>query len=122
MLKNLYMIGGFLLLLNLPALAAEAGYSSVIEDLPLMPGMVEKADDAVVFDKPGGRIIETISEIAATPAEINKFYTDTLPPLGWEPLPHSVFVRENESLQLNMEKKGKVTIVHFNLAPSSKGK
>ena len=58
MLKRAFIISGFILLASLPAVAASS-YSTIIEDLPLMPGMVEKTDDAVIFDKPGGRIVET---------------------------------------------------------------
>lgn len=121
MLQKTLIIFGLLLLMSLSALAAEAIYSTVIEDLPLMPGMTEKADDAVVFDKPAGRILETTAEIAATPEEIKAFYAETLPSLGWQAHAGSAFVREDETLQLDIEKIGDATLVHFSLTPHHKG-
>jgi len=122
MLKNIIALVMLLLLTSLPALAAPAAYSSVIEDLPLMPGMVEKTDEAVVFDKPGGRIVETSAEITAAALEIENFYRQTLPSLGWKALPSAGFVREEERLTLSIEKRGDAALVHFNLKPDHEGK
>lgn len=122
MFKNVISAVILSLLINAAAFAAEAGYSSVIEDLPLMPGMVEKTDDALVFDKPGGRIVETSAEISASAAEVERFYGQALPSLGWKAVTASRFTREDETLKLNAEKQGNKTLVHFNLNPASEGK
>jgi hypothetical protein len=116
-MKTLFILCALLLLIAPPALAAQAVYSMVIEDLPLMPGMVEKADEAVVFDDPSGRIVETSAETSAAPTEIKKFYAGTLPPLGWQPSSSSGFIREDEKLNLDIEKKNGKTTVRFTLTP-----
>lgn len=113
---------GFLLLTVLPAIAAETTYSSVIDDLPLMQGMVEKPDDTVVFDKPGGRIAEFSAETAATPEAIKSFYQQALPPLGWKPSRSSAFTRDGETLKMDFDKNGGETVVHFMLTPNAQGK
>ena len=100
-----------------PALAAPAAYSTVIEDLPLMPGMVEKTADAVVFDKPGGRIVETVAESRASETEIRGFYAETLPSLGWEALSPSAYGRDDEALTLDIAQKNGLVTIHFNLTP-----
>ena len=122
MSKSSWIIFGFVLLVSLPAFATGTGYSSVIEDLPLMSGMIEKTDDAIVFDKPGGRIVETSIETPASPAEIERFYTEALPPLGWKGFLSEGFVREDERLNINIEQKGRVALVRFSLTPNSEGR
>ena len=121
MLKIL-AIAGFLLLTALPAFAAETAYSSVIDDLPLMQGMVEKPDDTVIFDKPGGRIAEFSTKISAAPEAVKSFYQQVLPPLGWKPLRSSAFTRDGETLKMDFNKNGGETVIHFTLTPNAQGK
>ncbi|HEY9548625.1 MAG TPA: hypothetical protein VIR45_03910 [Kiloniellaceae bacterium] len=40
---------------------AGRGYVAGIPDLPLMPGLKELPDSGLVFDKPGGRIVEAFA-------------------------------------------------------------
>lgn len=100
--------------------AAAAEFSTVIEDLPLMPGMVEKAEAAIVFDKPGGRIVETTAQSAATPAAVKNFYAAALPPLGWTAVPGG-YIRTGEKLTITPDgTPGGTpggTMVHFKITP-----
>ncbi len=122
MSKRIIIILGVLLLASLPAVAAQTGYSSIIDDLPLMKEMTEKPDDTVVFDKPAGRIIEITAETSAAMPEIRKFYDDTLPPLGWKMSAPLKFIRDNEMLKIRIEQTEETTLVHFTLTPHSEGK
>lgn len=115
-------ITGFLLLTALPAFAAETVYSSVIDDLPLMQGMVEKPDDTIIFDKPGGRIAEFSAETSAAPEAVKNFYQQALPPLGWQFRKTSTFIRDGETLKMDFDKNGGETLVHFTLTPNAQGK
>lgn len=118
MIKTLFIA---LLLLSIPAFAANTAYSFVIEDLPLMTGMIEQPEDAVTFDKPGGRIVETTALTQSNPAEVRAFYAAALPPLGWKPAGASKFLRDKEELTLDIDAKSGKTAVRFTLTPINGG-
>lgn len=93
-------------------------FLDTINDVPLMPGLVEMLDDATAFDKPGGRIAETLAAgKAVSPAEIEQFYHSTLPQLGWQPLGDNRYVRQGERLDLKVEKQGQIGVVRFSVQP-----
>jgi len=99
-----------LLLLYTPAFA---GYSTVLEDLPLMWDMKERPQDTVVFDKTGGRIMEFAVETRAGEAEVQAFYKNALPPLGWVEFAGGVYKREGEVLKITVDG----YVVHFSITP-----
>ena len=106
-----------------PALAQEpAVYLSALHDFPLMEGMTEQQENRVIFDKPGGRIVEAVFDGPITPGEINDFYLDALPPLGWQIESQSTealsFLREAERLKLTITLLGGLTRVHLTLEPT----
>ena len=76
-------------------------YISVLPTVPVMDGATEITDSAVLFDKPGGRIAQTIlyTESSDQSALLN-FYEQTLPQLGWTPSGKNTFTREEERLLL----------------------
>lgn len=61
-------------------------FLSTLADVPLMDGLTEAPDLGTVFDKPGGRIVETFAEGATTRDAVRRYYQETLPELGWRPL------------------------------------
>jgi hypothetical protein len=102
-------------------------YFSVIQDLPLMPGLQELADQAVVFDQPQGRIVESaaLSRGPDQPA-IKRFYETTLPALGWRAMSARgegiaykgmAYIRENEFLQINFERRQGRDVVRIMVGP-----
>lgn len=84
---------------------AETRFFSVIEDLPLAPGL-EEAGPGFWFDDANGRIVAALARGPARPAEVRRFYLDTLPALGWSFSPGAgvdgeiVFLRGRERLAL----------------------
>jgi hypothetical protein len=84
---------------------AETRFSSVIEDLPLAPGL-EEAGPGFWFDDANGRIVGAIARGPTRPGEVRRFYLDTLPALGWSLSPGAgvegelVFLRGRERLAL----------------------
>ncbi len=83
-----------------PSVAQEAvGFVSTIEDLPLMPGLIEE-EGGMVFDSARGRIVEVYATGPVSEAAVREFYDDTLPQLGWRPLGKDAFRRENEILKV----------------------
>ena len=97
-------------------------YFSVIQDLPLMPGLRELADQAVVFDQPEGRIVESaaLSRGPDQPA-IKRFYETTLPALGWRAMSArgqgQAYIREDEFLQINFERRQGRDVVRIMVGP-----
>jgi hypothetical protein len=74
-----------------------AGFVSTIEDLPLMPGLIEE-EGGMVFDSARGRIVEAFATGPVSEGTVRAFYDETLPQLGWRPLGQGSFRRENEIL------------------------
>ncbi|WP_340116496.1 hypothetical protein [Pelagibius sp. 7325] len=92
-------------------------YVAGIPDLPLMPGLEALPDSGVVFDKPGGRIVEAFAQGNVSPPSVTAFYDETLPQLGWQREALGVYLREGERLQLAFSQDaGKITL-HFRLLP-----
>src|SRR3546814_13035596 len=63
---------------------APGAYVAGIPDLPLMPGLKELPHGGLVFDKPGGRIVEAFARGAIAPQAVIDFYDQPPPPHGWE--------------------------------------
>lgn len=101
-----------------PRPAGASDFVAGIADLPLMPGLRELPGEGLLFDKPGGRIIEAYAEgeNLARQAVID-FYHQTLPQLGWQRQGNLVFVREAEELKLTLSEEGRRVIVRFDIAP-----
>lgn len=99
--------------------ATGAEFLSVLEDVPLMPGLTEVPDSELVFDSPGGRIVEVTTAGRPESGSVAGFYAATLPQLGWTPAGPGRFRREAEVLNVtvNPGTGGKVT-VHFALGPN----
>lgn len=110
-----------LLSLAVPLAAAVAqgndSYVSGIADLPLMPGLQTLPDSGLVFDKPGGRIVEAYAEGKATPQAVHDFYEKTLPQLGWRREARGTYLREGERLNLDVDEEAGQVTVHFRLFP-----
>ncbi|HEU0072150.1 MAG TPA: hypothetical protein VFS04_12715 [Alphaproteobacteria bacterium] len=95
-----------------------AGFLSVIDDVPLMPGLSERMDAAVVFDKPEGRIVEAEATGRLTRADVLKFYASSLPQLGWRARGEGKFLRDREELVLSfVSGSGGSLTVRFTLSP-----
>ncbi|MDA1090808.1 MAG: hypothetical protein O3A85_10925 [Proteobacteria bacterium] len=84
-----------------PSLAQEAGlFFKDIDDLPLMPGLVEDAGSGTTFDSAQGRLVEAYATGPVSEGEVMAFYDKTLPQLGWQRIDVGVFRRESEILKL----------------------
>jgi hypothetical protein len=106
-------------------LCATAAYSADrfvpgIEDLPLMPGLVEAPDASVVFDTPSGRIVQTEATGQMSREQVLAFYAQTLPQLGWRSLAAGLFRREDEVLRIEFDEVGDAGMsVRFALSPAT---
>jgi len=111
-------LGLMLLTRTLPAHADGDAFVAGVEDLPLMPGLAEVSDAGVVFDKPGGRIVEAYAEGAVGRAEVIGFYRQTLPQLGWHAVGDTAFRREGERLEIVILGGDGDLVVRFTLQPN----
>ena len=93
------------------------GFVTGIEDVPLMAGLVDQPDAALVFDKPSGRIVEAHATGASSRAEVVAFYAETLPELGWRRTGELAFEREGEVLRIAVSMEDGVATVRYSLSP-----
>lgn len=97
-------------------------FFSAIQDMPVMPGLVELPDQGVMFDKPEGRIVESVAAIQSGSREaIRAYYDSVLPQLGWTRLDIDKYMRENEDLQLGFETNEGRQFLRIMVAPREPG-
>ncbi len=86
-------------------------FLSAIEDVPLPQG-IEERHQPVVFETPFGRVIQATSEGKGNDGDVEDFYIQSLPALGWKQLSESlVFERREERLSISIESRsGRVRI------------
>jgi hypothetical protein len=96
------------------------GFVPGFEDVPLMFEL--DADDApMIFDAPGGRIVEARAIGNSSPLRVMTFYRETLAQLGWRAVATGTFEREGERLQMMIsEPKSGMVEVRFSLSPAPK--
>ena len=94
-----------------------ARYVAGVADLPLMPGLDEMKESGLIFDKPGGRIVEAYAAGAVTRTSVLSFYDTTLPELGWRRDRSGGYLREGERLQLTLTEAAGGVTVQFRLFP-----
>jgi len=62
---------------------AETHFLAAFDDVPLAPGLTERADAAFTFTTPEGRIEEAAASGAAEEGAVRAYYRAALPALGW---------------------------------------
>jgi hypothetical protein len=92
-------------------------YSSIAADLPLMPGLTEKDDSLVLFDKAEGRIAEITMTGPHAQIAVLDYYGRTLPALGWHAENPQIWRRAGEQLTLRFNADKSVT---FHIEPQPK--
>ncbi|MCC3861898.1 hypothetical protein [Pseudemcibacter aquimaris] len=95
-------------------------------DLPLMAGLTENQDAALLFDSPEGRIINAEANGNIKTADITFYYNGVLPSLGWNiysgdcetgAVECIIAERENENLALNLFNKNGLARITYTLSP-----
>lgn len=102
------------------AAAQSAAFVAGMGDVPAMPGLSAAENGALVFDKPGGRIVESVMQGALDRKAVLGFYAQTMPQLGWRRLGDARFERDGEELRLEFPgggAKGGTITVRFVLKP-----
>ncbi len=98
---------------------ASAGFSTAVDDLPIMAGLQEIA--AAPFETASGRVVRVEAVGDVDPVEVALFYAQTLPELGWRRAASDalIFRRGDEVMEVRVEDAdgGRARVV-FRLAPS----
>jgi len=107
----------------LPVSAEDTRFITAIADLPLMPGLVEREAESVVFETPDGRIVETFASGPTERSTVTRFYEESLPQLGWTREAPLRFRREGETLTIDFPggQSGTGLTVRFSLSPGAGG-
>lgn len=97
-------------------LPAKAAFIEGLEDVPLASGLKSLPQDNISFGNEESRLVEALFEGKKTSfAKIEKFYTETLPQMGWiyqgkRNSDTFSFVREGETLDIVREQKSPLII------------
>ncbi len=122
-MKNFYLapIVAAFWLIGVTADSAAAGqFVPGIVDLPLMAGLVAKPESTLHYDTPSGRIVDVHASGNLNRLQVAKFYSDTLPQLGWMAMSPGVYRRDDEILKIVIKKSEAGPIsVRFSLVPAS---
>ena len=98
----------------------EPVFFSVLEDVPVMPGLMEVEDSALFFDKPQGRIVElSVDMSGVTREQILNFYLETLPQFGWGVVEENLFFRDGEYLELSFIQQDGQQVLKIMVKPSA---
>ena len=93
-------------------------FFEMLPDVPLMDGLYEVSEGALVFDKPGGRIIESLAVTENMDAnKLAAFYDVTLPQLGWLAVAPGRFVRQGETLSYRIVPQADSLLIYFEVRP-----
>ena len=114
----------------LPSRASETtGFVTGLGDVPAMPGLTPAEEEPLVFDKPDGRIAQSVMAGRVERKAVLAFYNQTMPQLGRSRAPQRAggtasFLREGEELRLEFVEparaaapKAGATVVRFSLIP-----
>jgi hypothetical protein len=115
-------------LLSLIAVCATApvradAFLDVLDDVPVMPGLVDEAETAVAFESAAGRIVMAQASAPARPGldagAVLSFYRATLPSLGWRAETPTRFLRDGEVLTLGVAQANGRVALRFELRPDA---
>ena len=111
------LAAALLLVLAGIAPATATDFLSGVEDLPLAPGLREVTHAGMVFDTPGGRIVEAYAVGSGNADDFLGFYRRTLPQLGWRRLDGDRYAREGERLVIEVSRRDAALTVQFRITP-----
>lgn len=103
----------------IPPEAKGVRYFSYMEDIPVMPGLMELPEEGAVYDKPEGRIVSLVAiSRSLPPGAAQNYYAEILPALGWVQRGPSLYKRGNDELELKITEYGNMTMVEILVRPA----
>jgi len=104
-------------LLILSIIARADGFFQEPSDLPLMPGLHELTDEAIVFEYPEGRLVKVAARGSMTAEAVHDYYAAALPEFGWAEVARDKYRRDGERLWLEVSRRASQLTVRFSIAP-----
>ena len=87
-----------------------------MSDIPLMDGLTVQSTEDVNFDTPVGQIINVdVYSKDVSSCRILRFYHDVLPQMGWSSIDNNKFVRDKDSLLINVINSQNPAVVRFEM-------
>lgn len=115
------LIISLVICLAVPFAKTQAGQAEFFEslyDVPVMAGLHEEKDMSVSFDKAQGRIAYAYATAPNIRFEdVIIFYDKALGQMGWQKLGSKAYVREQEKLEISLEKTSTSEVIRFVLQP-----
>lgn len=96
-----------------------AQFARVIEDLPLMPGLTLQDNEDLLFVEGTRRIAQTTATGYVSRSQVETFYRQSLPQLGWRRVDSTTYRRESERLRIDIDEHASLvsTMVRFSVEP-----
>ena len=90
------------------SISAKAAFIEGLEDIPIMNGLQQTANDSISFGNEESRFVEAVLTSTTTNfANVRNFYTTTLPQMGWifqgQRDNALLFEREGEVIEISAE-------------------
>lgn len=101
------------------ALEPEPQFFGSAQDVPIMHGLEEVTGETLSFDKPEGRIIESVALMnEVSEKDALDFYGETLPQFGWAEVGSGKFFRRNEFLEIYFQEIDGNKFINIMINPS----
>lgn len=114
---NTAMVMGLTAGLALDTVNAETQQQKWVGDVPIMPTLVIEKGLGFAFDNAEGRIVTIYLSGITGQAELTRYYTDALDPLGWKKVDQRKWSREAEILEIKETKAAGVALWKITLRP-----
>lgn len=100
----------------LSVFAEEQLFLPYTEDVPLMADIkITSEDDGMLFDTPMGQVLQVTGESMRPISEVADYYEKVLPSFGWQQTKGLLFVRQQDTLLLELKPYQEKTLIWFEL-------
>lgn len=91
-----------------------------LEDIPLMQGLTELSDRTVSYDKPEGKIVESVASMqGVTRVQVLNYYRAVLPQFGWQLMDEgNMFFRGHEYIEIAFDEEAGQSFVRIMVKPT----
>lgn len=104
---------------NVDDLIIAQNYVPGTEDVPIYNGFKPVNKNNLAYDSESGRIVDaSYFSNKASIKDVNNYYSETLPELGWKRKAPSDYIRDGEKLKITVTSKEGITYLKFVIRPA----